>query len=112
MNNFGNITLLDDLYDWNKMTLLEFLQEGNIPNGWEQFFERKDVHQELIKISKFISDSISKPEIIFPMIEHVFRAFIPLEIYIKKLFLKDFHLIKMENCFIGKNKGVFFLMLR
>lgn len=78
MNKFRNITLLDDVYDWNKMTLLEFLQEGNIPNGWDQFFERKDVYRELIKISNSISKS-SKSEIIFPMIEHVFRAFIQLE---------------------------------
>lgn len=144
--------MLDDLYDWNKMTLLEFLQEGNIPSGWEKFFERKDAHQELIKISKFISD-ISKSEIIFPMIEHVFRAFIPLEgikvvilgqdpfhngsnsykgsatglcfsvkdgnainpslrnIY-KEIVSEGFSQNQDGNCFIGKNKGVFFLILR
>ncbi len=79
MIKFITITLLEGVYDWNKMSLFEFLQEGNIPNGWEQFFERKDVHQKLIKISNSISNSISKSEIIFPMIEHVFRAFIPLE---------------------------------
>ena len=58
------------------MTLWEFLDEGNIPVGWEEFFEMEEVRKELWKIS----EHISKVEtIVYPMIEHVFRAFIPLE---------------------------------
>lgn len=38
---FRNITLLDELYDWNKMNLLEFLQEGNIPSVWRSYLNEK-----------------------------------------------------------------------
>ena len=76
MSKTREIILLDDVYDWKTMTLWKFLQEGNIPEGWEDFFERKDVCEELWKISEEISKSETY---VYPMIEHVFRAFIPVD---------------------------------
>lgn len=75
MNKKRNIILLDNVYDWKKMSLYDFLEEYNVPDGWEEFFNKPDVQKELKQISDFISRS---EKTVFPMIEHVFRSFIPL----------------------------------
>ncbi len=65
------IRVLDKEYSWKSMTLLEFLEEGNVPTGWADFFAGSEVWEEL----KIISDKLAKEtRTIYPSIQHVFRA--------------------------------------
>lgn len=63
------------IYSWKNMSLWDFLHEGNIPLGWTQFFlDNQDI---LHRISHIINQK--KCDIIYPPINRVFRAFIPIK---------------------------------
>ena len=68
------ISFLDTIYDWKNMSLVDFLNEGNVPSGWLEFFCSKEVTDQLEIISQDL-DSVRKDKIIFPPIDKVFRAF-------------------------------------
>ena len=63
----------DEIYSWSNISLLDFLSEGNIPYGWEDFFLDKEILQELTNISEYLS-YLAKDKIIYPPINSVFRA--------------------------------------
>lgn len=69
---------IDIQYSWKNLTLWELLTEGNIPFGWEELFEIKDIQNELLNISKHLEIE-SENHIIYPPINQVFRSFIPLQ---------------------------------
>ena len=73
-----NITFIDKKYSWSNMSLWDFLQEGNIPHGWEDFFvKNQDI---ILSISNKIEEKKSNPKlIIYPPINKIFRAFIPID---------------------------------
>jgi uracil-DNA glycosylase len=64
----------DKIYSWKDLSLIEFLEEGNIPSGWIDFFSDENVKKELCKISEYL-DKTRKDKIIYPNINNVFRAF-------------------------------------
>jgi uracil-DNA glycosylase len=70
-----SVQFVEKSYSWKEMTLWEYLEEGNIPTLWSKFF--LDNQDKLYQISKQLEDE--RPERIFPCINQVFRAFIPLE---------------------------------
>jgi uracil-DNA glycosylase len=70
------ITLINEPYGWEYMTLVQLFDEGNCPDGWEDFFSIDGVAKEIQDISEHLS--VCK-KIIYPQIEHLFRAFIPLD---------------------------------
>ena len=60
-------------WSWDNLSLYDFLLEGNVPSGWEEFFEK---HSEfLYNISNELKET-TKPYRMYPLIEKVFRAFI------------------------------------
>lgn len=67
-------------WSWKNMTLSEYIHEGNYPrlcNKWANFFEK---HIELLEnISDKLEDEKDEKDnyVIYPEINHVFRAFIP-----------------------------------
>jgi uracil-DNA glycosylase len=73
-----SIQIIDEKYDWKTMTLWQFLEEGNIPSSWKDFFLRDDVQQDLFNISNSLHNE-SRSCKIYPSINQVFRAFIPLK---------------------------------
>ena len=50
----ATITVLDSSYDWKVCTLVDFLNEGNYPVGWDEFFFSLKVKTELEKISSYL----------------------------------------------------------
>ena len=68
------INFIDYKYSWKTCSLMEFIKEGNIPSGWNDFFNKKDVISELLTISKEL-DKIRINKTIYPEINHVFKAF-------------------------------------
>ena len=70
------IKLIDIKYSWKNLSLWDFLNEGNIPSGWEDFFMRDDVQKDLYNISKELDEETCT---IYPPIHKTFRAFIPLD---------------------------------
>lgn len=76
----SKFNLVDKSYDWNDMTLWEYLNEGNIPSTWIDFFLQDDVQVDLFHISEELKKEVSTRGItIFPAINNIFRSFIPLE---------------------------------
>lgn len=71
-NKMTEIEVVEGEYSWKSMSLMDFLEEGNVPSSWNEFFSRSDVRSELRKISKELS---KEKRDIKPSIEHVFRAF-------------------------------------
>ncbi len=69
-----SIKILDGEWSWKKMILWEFLNEGNYPHEWKEFFFRDDIQDDLKNISKQLEKE-SKDCIIYPPINKVFRAF-------------------------------------
>ena len=68
------IQFIEKSYSWYEMSLWEYLDEGNIPNSWTQFFlDNQDI---LYSISENLKQ---EKHIIYPPINQVFRSFIPLE---------------------------------
>lgn len=72
------IKFTDEKYNWNFSSLVEFINEGNIPQDWEDFFLSDEIKTELEHISYKIRQDES---IIFPSIENVFRAFYKVPLY-------------------------------
>ena len=64
-----NVLLEDKHYDWKTMTLIDFLNEGNIPSSYKDFFIKHQ--EELETISTELSNSKTT---IYPPIHQVFRA--------------------------------------
>jgi uracil-DNA glycosylase len=75
MYTFRKMTLelVDGEYEWMSISLWQYLEEGNIPDGWNAFFLKDDVQIELATISTFLSKEKS---IIYPEINRVFRSLI------------------------------------
>lgn len=70
-----NIVLVDEEWDWDNISLEKFVRDGHYPSSWNEFFNKEDV----LNIVKNISISLRKERIeIYPSINHVFRAFIPI----------------------------------
>jgi len=67
------ISFVDEQYSWKNISLLEFLDEGNIPSGWKDFFSREDVKKQISIISSDL-DEIRTRKIIYPPVYQVFRA--------------------------------------
>jgi len=88
-------------YDWRELSLMQFLDEGHIPSSWVEFFTREDVKSELKSISEFLQKDVEKGTIVYPAINHVFRAFTPL----KKL---KFVLLGMDPYHNGSAIGLCF----
>lgn len=68
------IILYSESWSWDKHTLWQYLSEGNFPRScpqWKEFFIRQSQH--LYNISNSIS-----PGPVYPPLERVFRAFIPM----------------------------------
>jgi len=70
------INFIENKYSWNEMSLLNFLEEGNIPSGWNNFFI--DNQKILCEISEKLEEEKKKNSklIIYPSINQVFRSFI------------------------------------
>lgn len=69
----------ENTYSWNEMSLWDFLNEGNIPSGWKDFFiQNQDI---LYTISEKLEEEkkLNSKLIIYPPVNQVFRSFIPLE---------------------------------
>ena len=67
------VTLDNSSYSWKETNLMEFLDEGNIPSRWDEFFKKPEVLEELRKISDNL-EKASKEKTIYPPINQVFRA--------------------------------------
>ena len=63
--------LIDEIYSWSNMTLTEYLNEGNIPREWEDFFTRDDI----VNCLSIISSSMNRNKIIYPPPNYVFKSF-------------------------------------
>jgi uracil-DNA glycosylase len=74
-NNKDFIQLINGNYLWEEMTLWEYLKEGNIPSHWKNFFIENQ--QTLFNISQNLL--LKNTQKIYPPINKVFRAFIPLK---------------------------------
>lgn len=74
------ISVLDDTYEWKKLSLLDFLNEGNIPSGWIDFFLQDSIQKILNNISTDL-DEVRTSKVLYPPIHQVFRAFymVPLD---------------------------------
>lgn len=73
-----SLVFYETCIDWDNTTLYDYLLSGNIPRGWEDFFTRDDVSTILYDISTELSEKYRDVKI-YPDIDRVFRAFIPLE---------------------------------
>ena len=74
------VLIVDGNYDWKKLSLIDFLNEGNIPSGWNDFFQQNNIQNILSSISSDL-DEVRTSKIIYPPLHQVFRAFyvVPLE---------------------------------
>jgi len=78
-NKTMNVLLENNEYDWGTMSLIDFLNEGNIPSSYKDFFIANKEQLELI------SDELQQVNnTIYPPIQQVFRA----------LYLTPLHKIK------------------
>ena len=68
--------LIDEEWSWEIINLEKFIEEKNYPQSWKDFFERQDIIEELRKISEKLDYTVGE---IYPRINNLFRAFIPLE---------------------------------
>jgi len=67
------VTFLNEEWNWNNITLWKYIEEGNLPNKWNEMFQREDIKEILKNISEYINER--KENIIYPPPNHVFRAF-------------------------------------
>ena len=75
-----DLNIIDNVYDWDDISLLDYLNENNVPSNWNDFFYKTEIQN----ILKDISDHLSNvKKTIYPDINHVFRAFYetPLSLY-------------------------------
>ena len=70
--------ILDSNYSYKELPLLQFLEEGNSPSNWKDFFQQPEIQTHLEKISSHLSLRASKT--IYPDIENVFRIFYSLKV--------------------------------
>jgi uracil-DNA glycosylase len=70
---YMQVQLLNHEWSW-KISLYEFLESGNYPSLWKEFFLREDVQTIVKEISDSL-DTITKDTIVYPPINRVFRAF-------------------------------------
>lgn len=68
------IHLINSEYSWKNMSLLEYLDEGNYPDDWGDFFTQKNIQAILKSVSEELDTERGKT-IIYPPIYQVFRAF-------------------------------------
>lgn len=66
-----SINFINETYDWKNLSLEQYLNEGNYPSNWSEFFERKDIQNILSDISKNMNRTIT----IYPSPNMVFKAF-------------------------------------
>lgn len=69
-----SVNLINESYSWKSSDLLSFLNEGNVPSEWRDFFFRDDVQVELNKISNYLEEEAKNGSTIYPSINRVFRA--------------------------------------
>ncbi len=67
-----NIELKDMSYSWKETTLSEFLEEGNVPEDWRDFFHNGNIQDILTDISSGLA---KESRILYPPLKDVFRAF-------------------------------------
>ena len=67
-----NIELKDKSYSWKEATLSEFLEEGNTPEDWRDFFHNDNIRDILTDIS---SELAKESRILYPLLKDVLRAF-------------------------------------
>ncbi|XOV66624.1 MAG: uracil-DNA glycosylase [Fluviicola sp.] len=61
---------------WQNTTLHDYLYEhGNIPNGWEKFFNDAKTKSAIEVISKGLVEALSQTKILDPPLDKVFKAF-------------------------------------
>lgn len=70
----AQLQFIDNICTWKNSTLYDYLEEGNYPSEWKEFFLREDVQKELKEISERI-DASYKEHTIYPPINQVFSAF-------------------------------------
>ena len=70
---------INDVYSWKNQSLIDYLNEGNIPITWYRFF--KDNENEILSISDKIEFEKQKQDdyTIYPPINLTFRSFIPVD---------------------------------
>lgn len=66
--------MIEEELNWKQHSLKNFLDEGNYPSQWLDFFTRNDIQEELEKISEFLYKE-AQTVVIYPSIKNVFRAF-------------------------------------
>jgi uracil-DNA glycosylase len=67
------MNFIDNQYTWKNQSLKQYLDEGNTPSMWKNFFDQPNIQSELIKISNYIEKEKKKDVDIYPSIENVFR---------------------------------------
>lgn len=69
------LKFIEEKWSWENMELYQYIEEGNLPSSWRDFFDDKT--REKLKV---ISDKIKCSKVIYPTPNLVFRAFsLPLE---------------------------------
>lgn len=74
------VKLVDEEMNYKNISLYDFLyKSNNVPSGWEEFFEKDIIENELWKISDYLIKEKGKE--IYPSIYRIFRIFylIPLD---------------------------------
>jgi uracil-DNA glycosylase len=95
----------NETYSWSNMSLTEYINEGNIPSLWLDFFNRDDVK---ICIEN-ISSSMDRNRIIYPPPNDVFKSFYvtpPEKIKVVLLGMDPYH--SGTNEFDGSATGLCF----
>ena len=92
----SNLRIINGSFSYNELTFLQFLNEGNNPSNYTEFFNRKDVKNELVKISAVLTE---EKEEIFPSINHIFRVFAMPKEKIKVVILG-------QDCYHNKGSAV------
>jgi uracil-DNA glycosylase len=70
----NSLVLVNEYYNWNTITLTEFLKQGNIPSGWSDFFTNPNTQNLLEQISEKLR-VLGVSKTIYPNVYQVFRAF-------------------------------------
>ena len=71
-----NIVFVDEEWNWNNISLEKFVSDGHYPSSWKEFFNT----EEVLRVIRDISERLREEGIeIYPSINNVFRAFIPVD---------------------------------